>query len=228
MLKAEKLDQAIYIRVANGSTIRATYQGMVELNFTSDQGHVICLKLLRVLYVSGLQTQLFSIESFVSDGNHKVVYTGNILQLQFPNQITMSIDLPHQPSSSFFVISNINKLSEQTVNFIEPDAALTTTESLVLTPSKSDPNAGRKHAPTWKNNHWEEQQWHLKGKRKINLERAHHTFGHRAVSSLIWASKANVWDDVSLVAEGDMWCDSCKIATAPKKSRSKAPMRFKG
>ena len=52
--------------------------------------------------------------------------------------------------------------------------------------------------------------------------------GRCGSSSLIWALKANVWDDVTIVVGEDSWCDSCKIATAPKHSKSKAPHRFIG
>ena len=63
----------------------------------------------------------------------------------------------------------------------------------------------------------------------MNLERAYHIFGQRAISSLMWASKSNIWDKVTLVLGGDVWCDNCsKIAIDPKKARSKAQMRFKG
>ena len=60
----------------------------------------------------------------------------------------------------------------------------------------------------------------------MNIELAHRIFGHRAVSSLLAASDAEVWDDVTLVMAGDSWCDKCKIAIAPRTSTSKLPMRI--
>ena len=69
-------------------------------------GFEVCLKLLRVLYIPGLQTRLFSIESFVSDGKHQVSYSGNKLQLIFPDGILMTIALPHYPPSSLMASSN--------------------------------------------------------------------------------------------------------------------------
>ena len=54
------LDPPLYIRVADGSRLKATYEGAVEIRFKSDQGTYINLRLLRVLYVKGLQTRLFS------------------------------------------------------------------------------------------------------------------------------------------------------------------------
>lgn len=45
-----------WIKVADESMLKATHQGMVILNFISDQVHQVNLKLLRVLYDEGLQT----------------------------------------------------------------------------------------------------------------------------------------------------------------------------
>ena len=226
IIQPEKLDRALHIKVADGSTLRATHQGMVTLNFTSDQGIEVCLKLLRVLFVPGLQTRLFSIESFVSDGKHQVNYSGNKLQLIFPDEITITIDLPHYPSSTFMAKSISSKDTLSFCNLFQSgEAALM---AKVPAPSTEDPIAGGEKSPTWIDNGWEEQQWHLKNKRRMDVEKAHRIFGHRAITSLLWASNANVWDDITLFAGADSWCDSCKIATAPKNPRSKAPMRFRG
>ena len=231
LINAIKLDRPIYVKVADGSTLRATHQGMVSLSFISDQGIEINLKLMRVLHVPGLQTRLFSIESFVSDGLNRVLFSENRIQLQFPQNLTMTIELPHQPPSSFPVSIESNNLpiDDLTVNCIETaHVAADDAASQIPTPSSFDPIAGGENAPTWLNNDWEEHKWHLKDKRRISIERAHHIFGHRSINSLLWASKSNVWDDVRLVAGEDVWCDSCKVSTAPKHARSKAPLRFNG
>ena len=35
-----------------------------------------------------------------------------------------------------------------------------------------------------------------------------------------------VWDDVTMVSTGDSWCDSCKVAIAPRNVLSKESMRI--
>ena len=62
LLEAESLSPPMYIKVADGSRMTATHKGVVEVHFVSDQGTQVNLRLLRVLYVPGLQTRLFSIE----------------------------------------------------------------------------------------------------------------------------------------------------------------------
>ena len=233
--QAQKLDKPIYVKVADGSTLRATHRGLVSLTFVSDQGITIDLKLLRVLFVPGLQTRLFSIESFVSDGSNKVVYSGNSIQLQFPQNLTMTLELPHHPPSIFSMTTHSSKYDDAddfTVACIEPQedehAHMANEVISPPEPPSFDPIAGGEEAPTWTSNDWEEHKWHLKEKRRMTIEQAHNIFGHRAVSSLLWASRSNVWDDMTLVAGEDVWCDSCKISTAPKHARSKAPLRFTG
>ena len=220
LVNPEKLDKPLCIRVADGSTLKATHRGLVHLNFTADQGMKVNLRLLRVLFVPGLQTRLFSIESFISDGKNRVEYKQNVVRLIFQNGITMSIELPHQPPSTFTSVeSSLEDQNQMEINEVP---------SIPVKPSKHDPSLGGESAPTWESNDWEEQNWNLKGKRRMNVELAHDIFGHRAVSSLLMASKANVWDDVTMVAGEDSWCESCRIATAPKTARSKSMMRFKG
>ena len=69
-----ELNPPVYIRVADRSRMKATHQGSVELQFTSDQGVETSLNLLHVLFVPGLQTRLFSIEIFVSKGEFSALY----------------------------------------------------------------------------------------------------------------------------------------------------------
>ncbi|MCP4746931.1 MAG: hypothetical protein GY874_12460, partial [Desulfobacteraceae bacterium] len=79
LINPVELENPIHIQVADGSRMQATHRGVVELHFTSDQGIQVNLRLMRVLFVPGLQTRLFSIESFVSDGRCSVLYSnGNV------------------------------------------------------------------------------------------------------------------------------------------------------
>jgi hypothetical protein len=65
-----------------------------------------------------------------------------------------------------------------------------------------------------------------KGPHRMNVELGHVIFGHRAVSSLLAASRANVWDDINMILSGDSWCDMCRVAIAPKNKLSKIPMKI--
>ena len=226
----QKLNHSLMIKVADGSMLKATHQGKVSLSFISDQGNHVTLRLLRVLYVEGLQTRLFSIESFTSDGKHQVNYASNVLKLKFAYGITKSIDLPHHPPASFLTTMMNTRSNKSLTKGIKENKtkASTTTPASIPIPPTHDPSAGGELATTWLDNGWQEHKWHLKNKRRMGVEEAHRIFGHRAVSSLLWASNSNVWDDITLFAGDDIWCDSCRIATAPKNARSKATMRFKG
>jgi hypothetical protein len=101
LMDAERLQNPIYIRVADGSHLVATHVGTVELNFMSDQHIPTILRLLRVLYVPNLQTQLFSIESFVRNGRYSVLYSAQEARLQFRDNMSMTIHLPHVPPGTY-------------------------------------------------------------------------------------------------------------------------------
>ena len=94
--------------------------------------------------------------------------------------------------------------------------------------SPYDAFEGGKETPLWKPSEWNKRRLESKGKQRMDIELGHEIFGHRAVSSLLWDSKANVWDDIEMVLSGDSWCDKCKIAISPRNAMSKKPMRFEG
>ena len=54
-----------------------------------------------MLFVPGLQTRLFSIESFTSDGKTSATYINGNVKLGFGSNITIRIGLPHLPPSIF-------------------------------------------------------------------------------------------------------------------------------
>ena len=255
-----KLETPIWIQVADGSRMKATHQGLVELHFTSDQGIQVTLRLLRVLYVPGLQTRLFSIESFVSDGRCSAIYSKGKVTLQFDNAITKTIELPHVPPGTY-VSAEIHDLAENQnengfVTYIHDDKrieeqfiqlspdGITNTHFIGMAQIENTNNqsneenneiiiddpqsAGGADAPIWKPTDWTENKMTAKNKQRMNVELGHSIFGHRAISSLMAASKANVWDDVDMHFGGDSWCDNCKIAIAPRNKLSKNPMTFRG
>ena len=238
-----QLNPPVYIRVADGSRLSATHQGMVELNFQSDEGVYTTLKLLRVLYVPGLHTRLFSIESFVSSGHFRAIYSKNSVCLEFNDAIHMTIDLPHVPPSTYvtremsFIPDNTGHGLSSTINTrptlnigsynptshdLEPEEFV----SMAMESTEDDVQcAGGEDAPSWSPINWNDDKLRKK-KKRMNVELGHYIFGHRAVSSLLTASKFDVWDDVTMVSTGDSWCDSCKVAVAPKSNLSKLPMRI--
>jgi hypothetical protein len=102
LIDPEPVNPPIYICVADGTHLQATFVGTVELHFTSDQGVQTILRLLRVLYVANnLQTRFFSIKSFVQNGRYSVFYSACEARLQFRNDTSMTIHLPHVPPGTY-------------------------------------------------------------------------------------------------------------------------------
>ena len=110
----------------------------------------------------------------MSDGSNRVTYFNNSLQLQFPDGISITIELPHQPPS-IFTANSVSKESipqsndYYTSNCIEPqpfmeEANMAEEEENSIQPPSIDPSAGGQTAKAWENNEWEEHKWHLKNK----------------------------------------------------------------
>jgi hypothetical protein len=57
------------VMLADSSIVHATQQGEIKILFISEQGKQCKLKLLRVLYIPGLNRRLFRIPEFVRDSN---------------------------------------------------------------------------------------------------------------------------------------------------------------
>jgi hypothetical protein len=107
LIDPQPIDPPIYIRVADGAYLQGTMQGMVKLHFTSDQGIQTILRLLQVVYVPNLQTRLFSIESFVRNGRYSVLYSALECRLQFRDDVTLSIALPHVPPGTLLPMNSL-------------------------------------------------------------------------------------------------------------------------
>ena len=252
LLQPQQLETPIHIRVADGSRMQATHQGIVELHFTSSEGTQVNLRLMRVLYVPNLQTRLFSIESFVSDGRCSALYSRGAVKLQFANDISIEISLPHIPPGTY-VANDIHDLTAITgdengfLTYIHSDGFRVNDYYIQLTPNGEtdthfigmaqevnndanivDPFQGGIDGATWKPKTWYEDRLASTNKQRMNVELGHKIFGHRAVSSLMAASHANVWDDIQMIFAGDSWCDSCKIAISPRNPMSKQSMRLYG
>jgi hypothetical protein len=247
-------DPTRYVRVADGTLMQATHQGTVELRFTSNQGDVALLRLLRVLYVPGLQTRLFSIESFISNSRYRVVYEKWRVTLEFRQNplLSVTIMLPHVPPGTY-VVNEINdvvvdnphvgfdtRVHRQAavdghfqevlpdghhdlhhINMVKEICQNVEEEKLV-----DDSHAqGGEAAIPWKPINWENKS-NRKSVHRMNVELGHVIFGHRAVSSLLAASRSKVWDDVQMTLSGDSWCNMCRVAIAPKNKLSKVSMKI--
>ena len=90
----------IEVMLADSSRVRATQQGSVSINFTSDQGQPSKLNLQRVIYVPGLNTRLFSISAFTRDSDFTVNFGDNFSQLIFGDGQTYKIPTPHKPEAT--------------------------------------------------------------------------------------------------------------------------------
>ena len=159
-----------------------------------------------MLYVPGLQTRLFSIENFTSSGGNTAVYFDGRVRLGFgDDSINLTIELPHSPPSSY-------------TSQIHPQQDKTSTSIMCgNNPTIPDPSP-----PTLSN------RVNELAKKRMDVDLAHRIFGHRSVSALMNASNFDVWDDITMTFNGDSWCDSCKIAVAPKHPRSKIQMNIRG
>ena len=253
LLNPQVLNPPVNIKVADGTLMRATHQGIVEVHFTSDQGTRVNLRLMRVLYVPGLQTRLFSIESFISDGRCSALYEKDFVTLRFPQNITMTINLPHVPPGTYvsrethdisealeanengflLVIHREPRIDENYIQ-VTPDG-ITDTHFIGMVNEnildeeelrQINPMEGGADAPVWIPTDWHERKETRIKKKRMDVELAHEIFGHRSISSLMLGSNANVWDDLELIFSGDSWCDMCRIAIAPRKPRSKNAMVF--
>ena len=251
----EQLENTITIRIADGSTLKATHSGSVTIHFTSDQNESCELRLQRVLYVPGLSRRLFSVGSFISSGNFGILYEDSKATLRFGDNQTLTIPLPLIPTSSMTTeeastinhnqniktTSNYESLNETRNNF---DNANYLAGTLYHEANCIEEEHACPAMPENNNNNntqldtqasggeiapkWTPTQWtnQEKNKIKMDVELAHSIFGHRSIASLMLASKAKVWDDMETRFGGDSWCDMCKIAIAPKHKRSKHPMNI--
>ena len=245
LIDPQELSPPVYIRVADGSRLTASHMGTVELHFNGNNGTPIVLRMLRVLFVNGLQTRLFSIESFVSNGRFKATYSKGNVTLTFRENISIDIPLPHVPPGTYVsretkeIANNYEHGFETRIhrdprvndNFVELDGDSLETASHFIGMAKEcnlvddQQNSGGQDATPWKPTNWDEDK-NKPTKRRMNVELGHAIFGHRAINSLMAASKAQVWDDIEMIFSGDSWCDMCKIAIAPRSQVSKKPMRL--
>ena len=168
-----------------------------------------------------LTRRLLSVHSIInSDPNFRISYSQNTVTLLFQPHLSITLPLPRVTSPVINeTTTNDDRLTNQSTQSIINDE---TTEA-----TQDDTQAqGGSESIHFQPTRWNDVDTSLKLKRRMDVELAHNIFGHRSISSLLNASQAKVWDDIQLIVNGDSWCDSCKIAIAPKSARSKLPMRF--
>lgn len=66
--------------------------------------------------------------------------------------------------------------------------------------------AGGEDTDDWIGTRWNEEQLAPHQKQRMNAELAHRICGHRAISALLKASNANIWDNINIVLDHDSWC----------------------
>ena len=170
------LSPQLSFRVADGSTLQATHKGIVEIHFTTSSNRQMNLRLMRVLYVPGLATRLFSIESFISNNRCSVLYSKGSVQLFFGNNQSVTLDLPHVPPGTYISrethdISNLSgeergfrtwihqrsTIPEETYIAVDTE---TDTHHIFMTQSlpPDDPMTGGEETSPWSPSLWHQAQ----------------------------------------------------------------------
>ena len=67
----------------------------------------------------------------------------------------------------------------------------------------------------------------LAPRKKVALEVLHHILRCISTISLIAGDTANVWKDVELTIDTELFCTSCQISSMNKKARFKNPLKPK-
>ena len=80
---------------------------------------------------------------------------------------------------------------------------------------------------TSRKNHGKFKEKKLPARTKIALELLNQRLGHRSTRSLLAGDTANVWEDVELIIDPDLFCTSCQIYSMNKKARSKILLKPK-
>ena len=86
------------------------------------------------------------------------------------------------------------------------------------------------HSAQWKHTFLGEIKKMSKSKKisprnKVALELLHQILGHISTRSLMGGDTANVWEDIELRIDPDLFCTSCHISSMKKKTRLKIRQR---
>jgi hypothetical protein len=244
LLNTVELENPIHIQVADGSCMQATHRGVVELHFMSDQGIQVNLQLMHVQFVPGLQTWLFSIESFVSNGCCSVLYSNENIKVHFPSQLIITIQVPHLPPGTYIARTTADLTSDnveengfgtyiydqywvnEVYNQLQPNGETYTHHIAPMAVLDDLQNSGGVDRPIWQPTETNEENFQS-NKSHMNVDLEHQIFGQREISSLrMAASNAEVWDDRTMTFGGDSWCGHCNIAISPRTGLLKKLTRF--
>ena len=163
------------IKVADNTHLKATFQGEVVLIVTSNEGIKVNLWFLCMLYVNGLQTCLFSIESLTPDGSSSALYSNGRDELIFGGNMSISIDLSRISPTSHMNQAQLASFSVQVDKSIAKPPSIN---------SRNNPTTPKVWSTILK--------YRKEPKRKMDVNLAHCIFGHIFMSSLMNASKYEV------------------------------------
>ena len=165
-----------------------------------------------VLYVEGINQRLFSFRQFLANPRHVVFHTGTTIQLQFANGALLTEDvLFDRDTSNTQTATHLNHVVELTPTYDNTAVAINNVDTSTDNESFQDINltmpggnessrapdaiSHEKSSRADRINDTDEPQDDQRAKKRLDLERAHIRFGHRAMRSLIAASVDDVWAD---------------------------------
>ena len=64
-------------------------------------------------------------------------------------------------------------------------------------------------------------------KKKFSLKLLHQRLGHIYTRSLLAGNTSNIWKDIEIRVDPDLFCTSCQISTINKKAISRKPLKLK-
>jgi hypothetical protein len=88
------------VTIADGSRVRATHVGEVEIDFTTDNGSPSTLVLANVYYIPGLSRRLFSLQAFTRDTPFSVEINHHYTRLHFGDGETFTWPITRDRNTS--------------------------------------------------------------------------------------------------------------------------------
>ena len=95
--------------LADSIIVHATQKEEIKIVFTKDQGKQCKLKLLRVIYIPGLNRKLFSIPDFVRDSKFNIPFLINLTRFDFGDGTTFIIPVNRLENISMEAIHTVEK-----------------------------------------------------------------------------------------------------------------------
>jgi Integrase core domain len=186
----------------DGSVVKATASGTLRVAVMDDQTRRrLVIPLLDTLYVPGLTKTLWSVTQFAAEG-HLVIFgiEDVTIMLNHRRQDEMHIVIPHP----FYNISQAPM----------PFAMSSTRIAHAYMVNNQDETNGSANGSSAK-----------KRKAKmISLDLLHKRLGHQSTQVILTAGEWNMWQDVNVQLEEDLFCYGCKIGTIQKAPHTDNPV----